>query len=133
MPVIVVPWKPPFRVCRSGFTRWWPRQSVERDGDGCSSCCLSSLSPELLQLSLLRPSGGGSRSGLSGVGGTSASSRFVHFGAFVLTVPKGFHVWESWIGPKSKPTLGAFLVANHHPRALSTGTLLPASAVYLSV
>jgi hypothetical protein len=41
---------------------------------------------------LLGPSGGGSRSGgLSGrVGGTSASSRSVHFGALVLTVPKGF-------------------------------------------
>jgi hypothetical protein len=46
---------------------------------------------------VLRPSGGGSRSGgLSGrVGGTSASSHSVHFGPFVLTVPKGFHQVET--------------------------------------
>jgi hypothetical protein len=46
---------------------------------------------------VLRPSGGGSRSGgLSGrVGGTSASSHSVHFGAFALTVPKGFHQVET--------------------------------------
>jgi len=83
---------------------------------------------------VLRPSGGGSRSGgLSGrVGGTSASSHSVHFGAFVLTVPKGFHQWESLNGSKSRPSLGAFWVA-HHPRAASTGVRLPASAVYLWV
>lgn len=41
---------------------------------------------------VLRPSGGGSRSGglSGGVGATSTGSHFVHFGAFVLTVPKGF-------------------------------------------
>lgn len=78
----------------------------------------------------LRPSGGGSRSGLSGrVGGTSANSRLVHFGAFVLTVPKGFHRYEVGTGR----SLFAFWVANHHPRALSTGARLPTSAVYLSV
>jgi hypothetical protein len=76
-----------------------------------------------------RPSGGGSRSGLSGrVGGTSASSHFVHFGAFVLTVPKGFHRLEVGTGR----SLQAFWVA-HHPRAASTGLRLPASVVYLGV
>jgi hypothetical protein len=85
---------------------------------------------------VLRPSGGESRSGLSGrVGGTSASSRFVHFGPFVLTVPKGFHRWESLDGLKSKPTLGAFWVALH-PRAAGTiqaATGYPASEVFLWV
>jgi hypothetical protein len=78
---------------------------------------------------VLRPSGGGSRSGLSGrAGGTSTSSNFVHFGAFVLTVPKGFHQYEVGTGA----SLDAFWVA-HHPRAASTGLRLPASAVYLWV
>ena len=78
---------------------------------------------------VLHPSGGGSRSGLSGrVGGTSASSRFVHFGAFVLTVPKGFHQYEAGTGR----SLTAFWVARH-PRADSTGLRVPANAVYLWV
>src|SRR5579884_261614 len=73
----------------------------------------------------LRPSGGGSRSGLSGqVSGTSASSHFVHFGAFVLTVPKGFHQLEDGTGRN----LQAFWVARN-PRAASTGLRLPARAV----
>ncbi len=76
---------------------------------------------------VLRPSGGGSRSGLSGrVGSASASSRSVHFGTFVLTVPKGFHQLEVGTGR----SLQAFWVA-HHPRAASTGVRLRASAVYL--
>jgi hypothetical protein len=79
---------------------------------------------------VLRPSGGGSRSGgLSGrVGGTSTSSHFVHFGAFVLTIPKGFHQW----GATKGSVLTAFWLA-HHPRAASTEVRLPARAVYLSV
>lgn len=86
---------------------------------------------------VLQPSGGGSRSGgLSGrVGGTSASSHSVHFGAFVLTVPKGFHHWPSLVGPKSRRSLDAFWVA-HHPRAAATtqtATGFPASEVFLWV
>lgn len=79
---------------------------------------------------VLRPSGGGSRSGglFGRVGGTSASSHSVHFGAFVLTVPKGFHQYEVGTGA----SLAAFWVA-HHPRAVSTGLRLPARAVYLWV
>jgi hypothetical protein len=52
----------------------------------------------------------------------------VHFGTFVLTVPKGFHQYEDGTGR----SLQAFWVA-HHPRAASTGERLPASAVYLWV
>lgn len=78
---------------------------------------------------VLRPSGDGSRSGSSGgAGGTSASSHLVRFGAFVLTVPKGFHQYEVGTGR----SLEAFWVA-HHPRADSTGVRLPASATYLWV
>jgi hypothetical protein len=79
---------------------------------------------------VLRPSGGGSRSGgLSGrVGGASASSHSVHFGAFVLTVPKGFQQW----GARKGSVESTFCVA-HHPRALCTGVWLPPGAVYLSV
>jgi hypothetical protein len=84
----------------------------------------------------LRPSGGGSRSGLSGqVGGTSASSHLLHFGPFVLTVPKGFHRLVSGNGLKRRPSLGAFWVA-HHPRAVATTQSLtgfPASEVFLWV
>lgn len=79
---------------------------------------------------LLRPSGGGPRSGLSGRAGYShfTSSHFVHFGAFVLTVPKGFRQYR--VGTESH--LDAFWVARH-PRAVSTGLSLPARAVYLWV
>src|ERR1700739_3148251 len=48
---------------------------------------------------VLGASGGGSRSGLPGAaGGASASSQSVHFGAFVLTVPKGFRQYEAGTG-----------------------------------
>jgi hypothetical protein len=80
---------------------------------------------------VLRPSGGGSRSGgPSGrvVGGTPAGSDAVHFGAFVLTVPKGFRQYEVGTGK----SLEAFWVAQH-PRAVSTGVRLPARAAYLWV
>jgi hypothetical protein len=78
---------------------------------------------------VLRPSGGGSRSGgLSGrAGGTATSSHFVHFGAFVLTVPNGFHHWGA-----TNASVGAFWVA-HHPRVASTEVRLPAREVYLGV
>jgi hypothetical protein len=78
---------------------------------------------------VLPPSGGGSRVGSSGrAGDTSTSSHLVHFGAFALTVPKGFHQYEVGTGR----SLQAFWVA-HHPRAASTGVRLPASAAYLWV
>ena len=79
---------------------------------------------------VVRPSGGGSRSGSSGRAGYAhpTSSHLVHFGAFVLTVPTGFHQYE--VGTERNPD--AFWVA-HHPRADSTGVRLPASATYLWV
>jgi hypothetical protein len=78
---------------------------------------------------VLRPSGGGSRSGLPGAaGGTSTNSQSVHFGAFVLSVPKGFHQYKVGTGK----SLQAFWVARH-PRAVSTGLRLPANGVFLWV
>ena len=62
---------------------------------------------------VFRPSGGGSRSGgLSGrVGAASASSRAVHFGAFVLTVPKGFYLVDPGQS-RTSPTLNSVAVAD---------------------
>ena len=83
---------------------------------------------------VLRPSGGGSRSGgLSGrVGGTSASSHSVHFGAFVLTVPKGFHQLET---RQSIPNaLHSLAVADDSRTARAASyanTLIPANGVVL--
>jgi hypothetical protein len=85
---------------------------------------------------VLRPSGGGSRgpSSLSGrAGGTLATSHSLHFGAFALTVPKGFRQYEAQDG--SRGSLEAFWVA-HHPRAAATtqsATGFPASQVFLWV
>ena len=85
---------------------------------------------------VLRPSGGGSRSGgLSGrVGGTSASSRSVHFGAFVLTVPKGFH---QVVIPQSRRSPGEQVITvaddSRTARAAFSGLLSPANGVFLDV
>lgn len=85
---------------------------------------------------VLRPSGGGSRSGgLSGrVGGTSASSHSVHFGAFVLTVPKGFHQVETRQS-RTSPALHSITVADDSrtARAVSHGLISPANGVVLLV
>ncbi len=72
---------------------------------------------------VLRPSGGGSRpSGLSGrVGGTSASSRSVDFGAFVLTVPKGFDLLDPGQTGTS-PTQNSFAVADDSRTAMALYT-----------
>jgi hypothetical protein len=72
---------------------------------------------------VLDPSGGGSRSGgLSGlVGGTSASSRSVDFGAFVLTVPKGFDLIDPGQSGTS-PTLNSFAVADDSRTAMAVYT-----------
>jgi hypothetical protein len=79
---------------------------------------------------VLRPSGGGSRPSLSGRTGYahSTSAHIVHFGAFALTVPKGFRQYQ--VG--TERNMDAFWVARH-PRADSTGLRLPASATYLWV
>jgi hypothetical protein len=85
---------------------------------------------------VLRPSGGGSRSGgLSGrVGSTSASSHSVHFGAFVLTVPKGFHQVETRQS-RTSHALHSIAVADDSQtaKAVSYGLLSPASGVVLLV
>jgi hypothetical protein len=85
---------------------------------------------------VLRPSGGGSRSGsLSGrVGSTSASSRSVHFGAFVLTVPKGFHQVELRES-RSSHVLHNITVADDSlaARAVSHGLISPANGVVMLV
>jgi hypothetical protein len=52
----------------------------------------------------------------------------VRFGTFVLTVPKGFNQYKVVTGK----SLQAFWVARH-PRAVSTGLRIPASATYLWV
>jgi hypothetical protein len=81
---------------------------------------------------VLRPSGGGSRSGgLSGrVGGTSAGSHSARFGAFALTVPKGFHQVETRQSPNA---LHSITVADDSPaaKAVSYGRISPANAVVL--
>lgn len=78
---------------------------------------------------VFRPSGGGSRSGgLSGrVGATSTSSHSVHFGALVLTVPKGFHLWTGLSGTSS--ALHDFAVADDSrtARAVYTAARTPAA------
>jgi hypothetical protein len=78
---------------------------------------------------VLRPSGGGSRSGgLSGrVGGTSARSRSVHFGAFVLTVPKGFDLVDPGQSGTS-PTVNSFAVADDSRTARTVYTARPSPA-----
>lgn len=84
---------------------------------------------------VLRPSGGGSRSGLSGVGGTSTSSRSVHFGAFVLTVPKGFDLVDPGQSGTS-PILNSFAVADDSRTARAVYTAArpsPANGVGLYV
>jgi hypothetical protein len=84
---------------------------------------------------VLHPSGGGSRSGsLSGrVGGTSASTRSVHFGAFVLTVPKGFHQLETRQSSIPNAALHSIAVADDSrtAKAVSYGQLSPANGVVL--
>lgn len=83
---------------------------------------------------VLTPSGGGSRSGLPGAaGGTSASARFFHFGAFVLTVPKGFHLVDPGQS-RTSSTLNSFAVADDSrtARAVYTAALpYPANGVGL--
>jgi len=86
---------------------------------------------------VLRPSGGGPRSGgLPGrVGGTSASSRFVHFGAFVLTVPRGFHLVGTGQS-RTSPALNSFAVADDSRTARAVYTSArpsPANGVGLYV
>jgi hypothetical protein len=85
---------------------------------------------------VLRPSGGGSRSGsLSGrVGSTSASSHSARFGAFVLTVPKGFHQVETRQSRQS-PALHSITIADDSltARAVSHGLTSPANGVVLLV
>jgi hypothetical protein len=77
--------------------------------------------------------GGGSRSGgLSGrVGGTSASSRSVHFGAFVLTVPRGFHQSETRPSIPSHPLTGVTVA--DYPLTAATSSIYPANGVVLHV
>ena len=84
---------------------------------------------------VFRPSGGGSRSGgLSGrVGGTSASSHSVLFGAFALTVPKGFHRVETRQSITSN-ALHSIAVADDSRTAKAASyahTLVPANGVVL--
>lgn len=84
---------------------------------------------------VLRPSGGGSRPSLSGrVGGTSASSRSVDFGAFVLTVPKGFYLIDPGQSGTS-PTQNSFAVADDSRAAMALFTVgvAPANGVGLYV
>jgi hypothetical protein len=85
---------------------------------------------------VLRPSGGGSRSGsVAGrVGGTSASSRSLRFGAFVLTVPKGFHQLETRQSATSH-ALHSIAVADDSlaARAVSYGRISPVNGVVLLV
>ena len=85
---------------------------------------------------VLRPSGRGSRSGSpSGrVGGTSASSRSVHFGAFALTVPKGFHQVETH-EPTPNPLHSIAVAADSRTaKAASYAQIsLPANGVVLLV
>ena len=83
------------------------------------------------------PSGGGSRSGgLSGrVGATSTSSHSVHFGAFVLTVPKGFDLVET-AQSRTSPALNSFAVADDSRTARAIYTAArpsPANGVGLYV
>ena len=86
---------------------------------------------------VLRPSGGGSRSdGLSGrVGGTSASSHSVHFGAFALTAPKGFHQVETRQSSIPNTALHSIAVADDSrtARAASYALHAPANGVVLLV
>jgi hypothetical protein len=84
---------------------------------------------------MLRPSGGGSRSGgLSGrVGGTSASSRSVHFGAFALTVPKGFHQVETQESTPNSVHSVAVADDARTAKAASYAQISPASGVVLMV
>lgn len=84
---------------------------------------------------VLSPSGGGSGpGGLSGrAGGTSAGSRSVHFGAFVLTVPRGFHLVDPG---RTAPAVNTFAVADDSRTARAVYTAArpsPANGVGLYV
>ena len=81
---------------------------------------------------VFRPSGGGSRSsGLSGrVGATSTGSHFVHFGAFVLTVPKGFDLADP---AQSRTSPFAVADDSRTARAVYTARPSPANGVGLFV